>query len=158
MSNTGFSMVNHIGITVSDLDKSVEFYEALSGNKVSNRDSIGGKRMAQVQGLKEVDIKYANLRLGNINMDILQYFEPTATKANYSNEQISAMHMCFEVEDLEAAMGRLKELGIEPEGEPIYFNEDDGLKSGFGTGVVYFKDPDGTNLELIEPKGPFTRG
>lgn len=158
MSNTGFSMVNHIGITVSDLDKSVEFYEALSGNKVSNRDSIGGKRMAQVQGLKEVDIKYANLRLGNINMDILQYVEPTATKANYSNEQISAMHMCFEVEDLEAAMGRLKELGIEPEGEPIYFNEDDGLKSGFGTGVVYFKDPDGTNLELIEPKGPFTRG
>ncbi|QVV91989.1 VOC family protein [Weissella tructae] len=151
-------MVNHIGITVSDLDKSVEFYEALSGNKVSNRDSIGGKRMAQVQGLKEVDIKYANLRLGNINMDILQYVEPTASKANYSNEQISAMHMCFEVEDLEAAMGRLKELGIEPEGEPIYFDEEDGLKSGFGTGVVYFKDPDGTNLELIEPKGPFTRG
>ncbi|AIG66194.1 VOC family protein [Weissella tructae] len=158
MSNMGFSMVNHIGITVSDLDKSVEFYEALSGNKVSNRDSIGGKRMAQVQGLKEVDIKYANLRLGNINMDILQYVEPTASKANYSNEQISAMHMCFEVEDLEAAMGRLKELGIEPEGEPIYFDEEDGLKSGFGTGVVYFKDPDGTNLELIEPKGPFTRG
>ena len=31
------------------------------------------------------------------------------------------------------------------------------LKAGFGTGVVYFKDPDGTNLELIAPKGPFQR-
>ncbi len=33
-----------------------------------------------------------------------------------------------------------------------------GLKSGFGTGVAYFTDPDGTNLELIAPKGPFQRG
>ena len=67
------------------------------------------------------------------------------------------MHLCFEVDDIGTAVARMKEIGIEPEGEPIYFEKSDGLKVGFGTGVVYFKDPDGTNLELIVPKGPFQR-
>lgn len=158
MSGKGFSVVNHIGITVSNLDESIKFYEALTGERVSNIDVIGGRRMAQTQGLEETEIKFANLRLGNINIDILEYVEPKSVKASYSNDQISAMHMCFEVEDLEAAIVRLKEVGVTPDGEPIYFEEQDGLKSGFGTGVAYFTDPDGTNLELIQPKGPFMRG
>lgn len=155
--NNGFSVVNHVGITVSNLEKSIEFYETLTGKKISNKDEIGGKRMAQTQGLDDTLIRYANLHLDNINIDILEYVEPKSTKANYSNEQISAMHLCFEVDDIETAVARMKEIGIEPEGEPIYFEKSDGLKAGFGTGVVYFKDLDGTNLELIAPKGPFQR-
>ena len=31
-------------------------------------------------------IRYANLHLDNINIDILEYVEPKSTKANYSNE------------------------------------------------------------------------
>ena len=155
--NNGFSVVNHVGITVSNLEKSIEFYETLTGKKISNKDEISGKRMAQTQGLDDTLIRYANLHLDNINIDILEYVEPKSTKANYSNEQISAMHLCFEVDDIEAAVARMKEIGIEPEGEPIYFEKSDGLKAGFGIGVVYFKDPDGTNLELIAPKGPFQR-
>lgn len=157
MMNQGFSLVNHIGITVSNLEQSIIFYEALTGKKIANQDQIGGERMAQSQGLKDTLIKYANLQLGNVNIDLLEYVTPQSSRANYSNDQISAMHMCFEVEDLPAAMARLKEIGIEPEGEPIYFEAQDGLKAGFGTGVAYFTDPDGTNLELIAPKGPFTR-
>lgn len=42
-------------------------------------------------------------------------------------------------------------------GSPYFFMPEDGLKSGFGTGVAYFRDPDGTNLEIIAPKGPFVR-
>ncbi|WP_394801176.1 VOC family protein [Pedobacter montanisoli] len=70
---------------------------------------------------------------------------------------MSAMHLCFEVDNIDAAMARLKAIGIEPEGEPIVFQEEDGLKSGFGTAVAYFQDPDGTNLEIIAPQGPFKR-
>ena len=157
MANAGFSVVNHIGITVSNLEKSIMFYETLTGEKVSNVDTIGGKRMAQTQGLDDTLIKFANLRLGNVNLDILEYVEPKSNKASYSNDLISAMHLCFEVEDLDAAITRLKEIGIEPDGAPIVFEEADGLKTGFGTGVAYFTDPDGTNLELIAPQGPFRR-
>ncbi|WP_241657585.1 VOC family protein [Flavobacterium cerinum] len=153
----GFNRVNHVGITVANLEKSIVFYEALTGTKVSNVDEIGGSRMARVQGLDKTLIKYANLQLNNLNIDILEYVEPVPSKASYKNNQISAMHLCFEVDDMDAALKRLKAIGIEPEGEPIIFEKEDGLKSGFGTVVAYFQDPDGTNLELIAPQGPFKR-
>lgn len=113
--------------------------------------------MAKTQGLTDTKIKFANLRLDNINLDILEYVIPEAEQASYSNNQISAMHLCFEVDSIDEAMRRLKEIGVEPDGEPIVFEESDGLKSGYGTAVAYFRDPDGTNLEIIAPQGPFQR-
>ncbi|WP_258237036.1 VOC family protein [Bacillus sp. NP247] len=142
---------------VSNLEKSIVFYEALTGKKISNIDEIGGKRMAQTQGLEDTRIKYTNFHLDNLSIDILEYIVPKSDKACYSNDQISTMHLCFEVEDIDAAVERLKAIGVQPDGAPIVFQEEDGLKSGFGTGVAYFRNPDGTNLELIAPKGLFKR-
>ena len=68
------------GITVSNLDESVKFYEALTGTKIANRDEIGGKRMAQTQGLDDTLIKYANVHLENINIDLLEYVKPKSEK------------------------------------------------------------------------------
>ncbi len=153
----GFNRVNHVGIVVSDLNRSVTFYEALTGRKVSNVDQIGGDRMAQVLGLKKTRIRYANFHLDNINIDLLQYEQPTPTKANYENTEVSAMHLCFEVDDIYQAVKRLKAAGVKLSGDPIIFEVADGLKSGFGTAVAYFDDPDGTHLEIIAPKGPFER-
>ena len=67
----------------------MKFYEALTGTKIANRDEIGGKRI-QTQGLDDTLIKYANVHLENINIDLLEYVKPKSEKASYSNEQISA--------------------------------------------------------------------
>ncbi len=112
-------MVNHVGITVSNLERSIQFYEALTG-KIANQDTIGGKRMAQTQGLEDTLIKYANLHLDNLNIDLLEYVEPRSNKASYSNEQISAMHLCFEVEAIDEAVARLKAIGVELTAPPSF--------------------------------------
>lgn len=157
MDNKGFSRVNHVGIVVADLDKAIVFYEALTGQKISNLDEIGGDRMAQVLGLDRTLIRYANLHLDNMNIDLLEYKQPEPTRAQYENNQVSAMHLCFEVDDIHEAVQRLKDAGIKLSGEPIIFEQADGLKSGWGTAVAYFDDPDGTHLEIIAPQGPFKR-
>jgi catechol 2,3-dioxygenase-like lactoylglutathione lyase family enzyme len=126
---SGFTCANHVGITVSNLETSIAFYEALTGSKVSNIDKIGGPRMARTQGLEDTLIKYANLHLDNLNIDILEYVHPAPEIASYQNNQISAMHLCFEVDDIASAIQRLKEIGIEPDGEPIVFQKEDGLRS-----------------------------
>jgi len=153
----GLNKANHIGITVKNLDTAIEFYQALTGGKITPKDEIGGERMAKVQGLEKTLIRYATVHLDNINIDLLEYVEPVSTKADYSNEQISAMHLCFEVEDFADTVHRMQSAGIEFHGDPITFSEEDGLKAGIGTSVAYFKDPDGTNLEIISPQGPFKR-
>ena len=79
MSNklTGFSRANHVGITVSNLEKSIAFYEALTGIKVSiSHEEIGGERIAKTQGLEDTRIKYTNLHLDNLNIDILGMYCP----------------------------------------------------------------------------------
>jgi hypothetical protein len=56
-----------------------------------------------------------------------------------------------------AVYARMQEAGLKFRGEPITFEEGDGLKAGIGTKVAYFDDPDGTHLELIQPVGLFQR-
>lgn len=156
-ANIGLRRANHVGITVKNLDDAIEFYSALTGGAITPEDEIGGDRMAKVQGLEKTLIRYATVHLDNINIDLLEYKEPHSDQANYSNEQISAMHLCFEVDDFESALERMKEAGVNFNGEPITFQKEDGLQAGIGTSVAYFKDPDGTNLEIIFPVGPFKR-
>lgn len=160
MSNqtlTGFGRANHVGIVVSNLNNAIQFYETLTGKKAAPQDQIGGARMAAVQGLDQSLIRYATVHLDNLNIDLLEYEQPKPTTAHYAGNQISAMHLCFEVDDVDAAVARLKEIGIKPSGEPITFKAEDGLKAGIGTTVAYFEDPDGTHLEVIAPEGPFKR-
>ncbi|WP_343038430.1 VOC family protein [Microvirga arsenatis] len=96
-----------MGILVSDLDASIRFYEALTGTKIANKDASGGPRMASVQGLDKVLIRYANVHPDNINIDLLQYEETAPKKASYAGNEIGAMHLCFEVDDLDAEPIRL---------------------------------------------------
>ncbi|MFS1539220.1 MAG: hypothetical protein ACL7BU_11745 [Candidatus Phlomobacter fragariae] len=72
--------------------------------------------MAQTQGLDDIRIKFANFQLDNLNIDILEYVVLEPTRSSYSNNQISAMHLCFEVDDLDAAIKRMKSISIEPDG------------------------------------------
>ncbi|WP_227871657.1 VOC family protein [Flavobacterium kingsejongi] len=157
LATMGFSRANHVGIVTSNLDASIRFYEALTGKKAAPQDKIGGKRMAGVLGLDKALIRYATIHLDNLNIDLLQYEAPEPSKAQYANNQIGAMHLCFEVDNIDDAVARLCKAGIRLQGDPITFMEEDGLKAGFGTAVAYFDDPDGTHLEIIAPQGPFKR-
>ncbi|RKN52214.1 VOC family protein [Micromonospora costi] len=68
------------------------------------------------------------------------------------------MHLCFLVDDLPSTYERMRDAGFGFLGRPYTFaagevNPADAL----GTQVAYFNDPDGTNLELIAPRGGFAR-
>ena len=52
-------------------------------------------------------------------------------------------HIAISVDDLDAALARLKELGIEPEREPYRVREG-------GSRICFLNDPDSYRIELIE--------
>lgn len=152
-----FSKVNHVGITVKDLSQSIRFYEALTGVESIHLDRLAGDRLAKLLEMDGYDVRFATLYLENLNIDLLEYKKPAPQNADYKASQISAMHLCFEVKDFGSAVARLKKLGVTLEGAEVKYLEDDGLQEGAGTEVISFKDPDGTHLQVMAPKGSFKR-
>ncbi len=155
--NIKFSAVNHVGITVKDLSQSIRFYEALTGVESIHLDRLAGDRLAKLLQMDGYDVRYATLYLDNLNIDLLEYKKPAPKAASYEATQISAMHLCFEVKDFGSAVARLKKIGVTLEGAEVKYLEEDGLQEGVGTEVISFKDPDGTHLQVMAPKGSFKR-
>lgn len=151
--------LNHFGVAVSDLERSVAFYRALTGEEPSGRGTWSSEGLGRAAGVGEkATVEWAVVRLGNVSIDLLQVDEPQAEPAGYGTGQPGAMHACFEVDDLAAVFERMEAAGIAFHG-PYHrvTAETDGAQEGAGTVVAYFDGPDGEHLELIQPAGPFVR-
>src|SRR5262249_19185695 len=68
--------VDSIGITVSDLDRSVEFYsKVLSFEKVSETE-VAGEDYEHLEGLFGLRMRTARLRLGEEFVELTEYLAP----------------------------------------------------------------------------------
>ncbi|GAB4106650.1 VOC family protein [Micromonospora taraxaci] len=155
----GLTSAAHVGIAVSDLDRSVAFYQALLGKEPVVRDeTMHGAGFAQSQGLPTTKLRYATFNLDNLGIDLIQFQDPVGEVAQVAANRPGSMHLCFHVDDVRSVVDRMRAAGIEFLGEPYTFAAGEvNPPEALGTEVAYFNDPDGTNLELIAPKGGFAR-
>ena len=147
---------NHIGITVSNLQVSVAFYTAITGQTPVATDTWNSTGFASAKGQEKVKVKWATFRLENINIDLLQFEDPSTPSIRNQSTNPGGMHFCFEVDDLEEVYQRLNIAGIQFTGN-IYTVQPDMVEQGAGTQVAFFQGPDGEHLEIMAPKGPFIR-
>ena len=115
--------VNHIGITVSDLDKSIKFYKELFDFDVVENMSNAGQ---------------AFLKMGDIVLSLIEV-------PGYKNSGDSKNCISFYVdeEDFDDAMDEIEESGLK-----VVFGPENIRK---GQRVV-FADPDGNHIELSYPR------
>ena len=144
--------VHHVGITVSDLDRSASFYHDVVGLAfaVPPTGWFEGSDLARGLGVEPpVALRVALFQVGDGQtwFEILQYRSPAsvARKAPQQSE-IGAAHVALHVDDIVAEYDRLRGLGVR-------FNSgvnvvDDGPLAGWRW--VYFKDPDDHTVELVE--------
>ena len=141
----------HTGLCVSNLDKSIEFYRDVLGLTMIKREEPKATR-ARKLGVPGAVIQIAVFEYGTNNqnqLELIEYLEPKAPNT-YGEpvNSIGQVHISFKVDDLEAEIARLSKLGVEfVGGNDCEVNAEGPLK---GWKWIYFKDPDGTNLELIE--------
>lgn len=162
----GLVTLNHFGISVRDLDRSIAFYRALTGQEPAATGTWSSTGLDSAAGIggsrsRRAAIRWATFRINNVNIDILQVNkeeEPDLSLARHSLGELGAMHACFEVEDLESVFKRMQDAGIKFHG-PFHriSHDEDGAEEGIGTVVASFDGPDGERLELIAPQGPFVR-
>jgi catechol 2,3-dioxygenase-like lactoylglutathione lyase family enzyme len=142
--------VDAVGITVSDIDRSVEFFsKVLSFEKVSDVE-VAGSEYERLQGVFGARMRIARMRLGQEVIDLTEYLTPRGRPIpvdSRSNDQWF-QHIAIVVSDMDKAYQQLRAHKVQhtstgPQRIP------DWNKAAAGIKAFYFKDPDGHNLELI---------
>lgn len=139
----------HAGITVSDLERSIAFYRDVLEMKVVDREPIHSEWGERVNVPGAV-IDCAMLEYGDgQGIELIQYLKPEPPNAYGAPvNAIGQVHIAFYIEDMAAKIKHLRTKGVIFYGSSDFENEVGGLP--IEEKWVYFKDPDGTNLELIE--------
>ena len=142
--------VDAVGITVSDIDRSVEFFsKVLSFEKVSDIEVMGSE-YERLQGVFGARMRIVRMRLGEEFMDLTEYLTPRGRPIpldSRSNDQWF-QHIAIVVSDMDRAYQQLRAHKVQhtstgPQRIP------DWNKAAAGIKAFYFKDPDGHDLELI---------
>jgi catechol 2,3-dioxygenase-like lactoylglutathione lyase family enzyme len=143
----------HTGITVSDLDRSIPFYRDVLGLKLVTgpTDVFEGDDLSRALGVRGARLRLAVFQVGDGSLEVLQYFSPkSAVDKPMPPNTLGVAHVAFRVSNAKEKMKELKAKGVKFLSELNV--EEEGPLAGWKW--VYFKDPDGISLELIEYNPP----
>jgi catechol 2,3-dioxygenase-like lactoylglutathione lyase family enzyme len=139
--------VNHIGMSVRNLDRSLAFYQSMFGVEPINVGVDSGPGLSGQTGLEDARIRFATVSTGSIEIELIEYEHPRGKNFERAHCDVGTAHICFEVADIEASYTELLAKGLPLGGPPVRLGEHEGQYAGYG--YVYLKDPDGIPLELI---------
>ncbi len=145
------SAVDAIGITVSDLDRSVEFFtRVLSFEKVSESE-VAGSEYEHLQGLFGARLRIARLRLGSEFIELTEYLAPKGRPipADARSNDRWFQHIALITSDLDRAYqwlrkNRVAHASSGPQRLPDWNKNAGGIKA------FYFRDPDDHVLEILQ--------
>jgi len=150
--------LEHIAVIVSDLERSRHFYQDLLGLNVIEYVEHGGQALSDMFGLDDVhEIEYRMRapkgpgpegKAPGFTIDLIRHTKPKGAIRWPAVNDIPTGHFAFGVKDLRATYERLKAAGVEFVSPPVTFPEEEG-----GWKVLFFRDPDGFLLELVQVAG-----
>ena len=113
----------HTTIIVSDIEKSIQFYEEVAGLTIRNKFSAGSKTLA-----------FLSDKDGDTQIELIQ----DENEKIYSGSGIS---IGFEVENVEEYMEKMNSMG---------YQTTDIISPNPKTKFLYVNDPDGLKIQLIQ--------
>jgi catechol 2,3-dioxygenase-like lactoylglutathione lyase family enzyme len=143
------SGVHHTGIIVKNLDKSIYFYHDLLGMEFQNEPSpwFVGDDLARGVGVPGASLRQVCLTAGDATVELVEYGNrPADNDTPIQQNYLGAMHVALRTNDIVAAKADLESKGVE------FFSDinvvDEGVLAGWRW--IYFADPDGITVELVE--------
>lgn len=140
-----------VGFTVSDIDKSLDFYtHSLPFEKVSDVE-VAGAEFEHLTGVFGARARVVDLNLGEEKIELTEYLTPQGRPIpvdSRSNDRWF-QHIAIIVSDMDRAYSLLREHKVRhastgPQTLPSYITAAAGIKA------FYFKDPDNHVLEILQ--------
>ena len=142
--------VDSIGITVSDMDRSVDFYSTVLTFEKTSDVEVWGDEYEHLQGVFGLRMRVVRMRLGSEFIELTEYLAPKGRPMpvdSRSNDRWF-QHVAIIVSDMDRAYAWLRQHKVQhastgPQRLP------DWNKNASGIRAFYFRDPDGHNLEVL---------
>ncbi len=94
--------INHVAIAVRDIEATLEFYKATFGVETDGVEEIADQK-----------VRAALVRVGGSQLEFIQPTEEGSGVARFIDSRGEGVHhICFEMEDLPARLGKLKTSGV----------------------------------------------
>jgi catechol 2,3-dioxygenase-like lactoylglutathione lyase family enzyme len=151
MSNWKLADIHHLGLTVSDIEQSIQFYRDVLGmTLIRRRPSVTADYVSQQTGYDNVELNVASFQISpnsKQSLEVVQYMNHVGEPNESATNQAGSSHLCLLVDDLKACYVDLSAKGVRFKSEPVT------ITAGPNQGglVLYFSDPDGYMLELFQP-------
>ena len=145
--------LDHVGFSVSDLDRSVSWYTEFFGDPPQLRKVWDVEYVSRIVGYPNCKMDCAFWRLpGGTILELIQYLEPPVGIVDMESYNAGNGHLCLVTKDLAADFERLR--------GRIEFRDPDPVRIPWGPyeggWACYLRDPDGISIELMQlaPGGP----
>jgi catechol 2,3-dioxygenase-like lactoylglutathione lyase family enzyme len=143
--------VLRVGLTVSDLDRSVAFFTQVLDFEKGAETERAGAAVESLTGVFGARVRSARLRLGAEEIELSEYLAPSTGRSVPEDSRANDLwfqHIAIVVSDMESAYAKLRRHRVRhassgPQRLPDWNPEAGGIEA------FYFRDPDGHFLELI---------
>ena len=150
-SHPQIERVAAIGMVVSDMDRSVEFYsKVLTFEKLSDVE-VFGDDIEHLEGLFGLRMRVVRMRLGDEFIELTEFLTPQGRPilADSRSNDRWFQHIAIITNDMERAyqvllQHKVKYASTGPQVLPAY------LKNAAGIRAFYFRDPDNHFLEVLQ--------
>jgi catechol 2,3-dioxygenase-like lactoylglutathione lyase family enzyme len=143
--------VDAVGLTVSDLGRSVEFFSrVLAFEKVAEWE-VAGEEYERLQGVFGLRMRVARMRLGGEFIELTEYLAPQgrAVPTDSRSNDRWFQHVAIIVSNMDKAYQHLRRHRV-THASPGPQRLPDWNKNAGGIRAFYFKDPDGHALEILQ--------
>jgi catechol 2,3-dioxygenase-like lactoylglutathione lyase family enzyme len=139
--------VDHMSITVSNLDRSIEFYQRCFGFRVLSKNEYDVGNLVSM-GLTGVRMRVAHLTSTNgPDVEFIEYVSPRGEhRPSMTTNNVGTPHLAFFSEDIDADYARLVQEGAR-------FNAPPGGSRDAPLRSIYGFDPDGIPFEIVQRPG-----
>ena len=145
---TRIKALNHVGLTVADLDRSIAFYTAIFEVTVEGPWDRTGPGVGKVTGYPGCSVRQAFLNFGRVDqlLELLEYTN-AGVVVDPANGNAGAGQFAVVVDDVDTLYAALLAKGhrfVSPpmttSPNPLFYGR-----------IVYLIDPDGFRIELYQP-------
>jgi lactoylglutathione lyase len=144
-----FVRFTHIGICVSDWERSLRFYRDVLGFGYLSELQVAGEPTSTLLQIDDVELRALYLERDGMRIELLHYASPghRGDDSTRPMNQLGLTHLSLRVDNLAATLEELLHAGVR------VLDRSHIDIPAFEAAAVFIADPDGTLIELVQAPG-----